>query len=330
MWYDIKPLIDRGKIYNFVVSPRGNGKTFSAKLWAIDEFLNTGKQFIYVRRYREESQISADFFFSDIISSKKYPDVEFSRKGRNFYINNKLAGCSIPLSVAHNFKSASFPNVNKIIFDEFIKSDSGSRYIPNEPVKLFDLYETIARARRVVLVCLGNAISIVNPYFIYFKLQVNPAKEFNLFDKMCVQFFKDQEFIDMKNKTEFGKLIKGTAYGDFCVQNEFLLDNSNFIGTPKNQCNFMFALMYENTCLGFWFDPYACCYYVNEKYDPDSKYIYAADITNHSDDYRLITNVKNNVLISHYIDAFKIGRVKFKNQTIKSWCFDLLASWNIH
>ena len=69
------------------------------------------------------------------------------------------------MSTSSSLKSDAFPNVDFIMFDEYvITKTQHSIYLKNEMPLLFDLMETIfgIRDNGVVLI-LGNAVSFVNP-----------------------------------------------------------------------------------------------------------------------------------------------------------------------
>ena len=66
------------------------------------------------------------------------------------------------LSTEQHLSSASFLDVDTIIFEEFMERGS---YIPNEPDRLMILYSTIDRKRGTTkLYMVGNSISRVCPY----------------------------------------------------------------------------------------------------------------------------------------------------------------------
>ena len=156
-----------------ILSHRGVGKTFGFKKYAINDFLKTGKQFMYVRRFKSELK-TIQSFFSDIYA--EFPDHKFVVKGGNagghFLIDDKIAGYFYPLSTAFTLKSTPFPNVNKMCMDEFIITKGHQRYIQDEVTAFFDLIETINRLRTseklhdlLRVFCMANTISIVNPIF---------------------------------------------------------------------------------------------------------------------------------------------------------------------
>ena len=54
MYYSFDDILSRNGVFNFIIGGRGIGKTYGAKKIAIDTYLETGKQFIYLRRYKSE------------------------------------------------------------------------------------------------------------------------------------------------------------------------------------------------------------------------------------------------------------------------------------
>lgn len=151
MYWDITKSLTYNALFTFIVGNRGAGKTYNSTKWAIKDFLKTGNQFIYVRRYDEEfKKGKKEKFFDAIIKNNEFPQCEFKIKGYTAYINGKPAGQFMPLSKAKIEKSVAFPNVNKIIFDEFILDTGFYHYIPDEVMNFLDLYETVARDREGV------------------------------------------------------------------------------------------------------------------------------------------------------------------------------------
>ena len=81
MYYSRNDILSYNGLFNFVVGERGTGKTYQFKDWAISDFINTRRQFVYVRRYKTEFK-DIDNFFDDMI--KKYPDHKFGINGCKF------------------------------------------------------------------------------------------------------------------------------------------------------------------------------------------------------------------------------------------------------
>lgn len=253
MWWNPHKVLSHNCLYNFIVGNRGAGKTYGFKLWAIKSFLKNGKQFIYLRRYKTEFK---DFknFFHDVIANNEFPDVEFEVKGLTLYINKKIAGYGVALSTAMTKKSTAYPEVDKICFDEFVIDSQGGliRYLSNEVESFLEFYETVARLRENCRVLfLSNAVSIVNPYFLYWNLRPHPKRQFTKVGHMLIEFVKNEEFVEAKYQTKFGQIIKDTKYGKYAVENEFLKDNMNFIEKKTGDAKFDFSIDYNGNTYGF-------------------------------------------------------------------------------
>ena len=54
MYYNGGELLSKNRLINFIIGNRGGGKTYHWKVRAIKDFLNNGKQFIWLRRYNTE------------------------------------------------------------------------------------------------------------------------------------------------------------------------------------------------------------------------------------------------------------------------------------
>ena len=144
MYYDPNKTLSRQRLFNFVVGARGCGKTYGAKKTVIKRFLKSGKQFVYLRRYETEMPAAEMLnFFDDV--SVEFPDTEFKSYNGLFRINKQIAGWYFPLSKATMLKSIPFPNVDLIIFDEFIIEVGIYRYLPNEVRTFLECYSTISR-----------------------------------------------------------------------------------------------------------------------------------------------------------------------------------------
>ena len=75
---------------------------------------------------------------------------------------DEAIGYVIALSTEQHMSSASFLDVDTIIYEEFFERGC---YIKEEPSKLMIFYNTIDRKRGITkLLCVGNTISKVTPY----------------------------------------------------------------------------------------------------------------------------------------------------------------------
>lgn len=342
MFYDYAHTLSYNALFNFIIGNRGGGKTFGFKKYAIEDYLKKEKQFIYLRRYVKELKTLKNFW-QDI--APFYPDLDLGVKGRTFYINGKVAGFSQSLSTSKIEKSSTFPNVNKIGFDEFIIDKGVYHYLPNEIEYFLEFYETIARTRDVKVLFLANAITQTNPYFLYFNIELPYNKNIQTFfndgtgkftkkrtkenPDILIEMVANQDFIDMKNKTRFGQLVKGTNYSAYAISNEFLRDSNEFIARKNKNAQHKFIINYHGKELGIWVDYTEGKYYVSNDKDPFCKLVYAFTTPEHNANTLLISSIKKSPLLYPFFENFKIGNVRFESMDIKNVFYELIKIVNI-
>ena len=125
-WYDINKTLSYNCLFNFVIGNRGSGKTYGGKKRAIKQFLEKGHQFIYLRRFKEELDETADSYFNDIILNREFPNATIEYKNGCYFVNDRLAGYAMALTKAKDYKSISYPLVYLILFDEFLSDYENS------------------------------------------------------------------------------------------------------------------------------------------------------------------------------------------------------------
>lgn len=345
MFWNADRTLTHNRLVNIIVGNRGGGKTYGAKQYAIDRFITRKEQFGYIRRYKDDSKDSMLRFFDDI--RDKYPDYEFKSDSKYFYIRIKpanekqkwtdkdIAGFGFILSTAANKKSISYPNITTLIFDEFLLDKGATRYIEDEPIKLLNLYETVARPGtdhpRVVLFMLANAISITNPYFIYWNLRMpsNMDKNGKYIWKhpnrpILVEDVRNEKFIDRKRNTEFGALVNGTTYAAYSIDNEFLLDNDTFIEKKGAKARYMFTFIYKGKSYGVWADFTDGKMWVSKDTDPSYYLTYTLTLKDHQPNTMLLKSKSQRSAFRAFIDNYKLGNVYFESIDIKNICYEVI------
>lgn len=318
-WYDNTKLLSYNKIYNFVIGNRGGGKSYNAKCWAIRTFLKTGKQFLYLRRYDTELE-KVSTFFADV--SKEFPDHEFNVEGKTLYIDGRVCGQAMPLSTSQKDKSNLFENIDKIIFDEFIIDKGVYHYIRNEFELFNELYETVARMRRVRVLFVANAISMINPYFQ--ALNIYPRGTFTRGKHWCLEMYANEEYIKAKLNTEFGDMIKDTAYGEYAIFNNFLRDNNAFVEKLPPKANYWFTIKHKGTTYGVWFSMATGYVYVSKKYDPNNRNIYCFTTEDHRPNFIYLKQIKTTTPIRRMRDAYDTGMIRFDSINTKAMFYEII------
>lgn len=175
--YNIDNLVSKNADINLLWGERSNGKSYQAKhKRAVCKYLETGKRFILLRRFREEiTNEKIEKYFEDVdiekLTNGKYNCFSVYRK--QIFLSNfdtekfkitrgEKIGYAMALSTEQNYAGSSFLDVEDIIFEEFM---TRSIYLSNEPTKLMNLYATVDRKRGTTkLWLIGNTISRVCPY----------------------------------------------------------------------------------------------------------------------------------------------------------------------
>lgn len=327
LWYSPNKLFSYDRILNFTIGARGIGKTYGMKSHIVKRFLKHEKQFIYLRRYKPELR-KIQNFFNDI--KPDFPNVEFKVKGREFYINGKLAGWAVPLSTWQSEKSNAYPDVETIFYDEFIREKDNSGYIPNEVESLLNFMDTVFRNREnVKCICASNSVSIVNPYFLYFGLIPNINKRFNAYDSIVIEIPDSKDFANERRKTKFGKLIDGTDYAEMSLNNEFVNDSEVFIEKRSKESRFVFSIVYNGMTMGIWVDKELGLMYLSNDHDPSTKFKFALQTDDLNENVMYMKTWKNNYYLKKMVSAFSNGYLRFDNQVLRTVGYEMFKKMNV-
>lgn len=327
IFYNPDKVLSYNALLNLIIGERGVGKTYSFKTFAVNRFLNKGKQFAYIRRYETDLDESVgnttdNKFFEQI--KNEFPNSTFkitkSKKVRRLFIDNKICGYALPLSSADSLKSSSYENVDIIIYDEFmLKEGSTQHYLKNEPEIILDLIETIGRLRDIRVFCLGNAISSTCPLMSYFDLTLPYNSNIKLFkdNTIAIEYIKNEKYREVKKASRFGKLIDGTKYGKYAIDNEFLLDSKSFIKKKTKEAKFYFILYINGRTYGVWRDFKNQLMYVSNDIDPNCP----VKLALHEDDHNestILAKVRSNFWFKQIINHYRLARLCFESQTVKN------------
>lgn len=315
MYYNVGNTLSRHKLFNFVVGPRGAGKTYGAKKEAMKNWIEKGEQFVYLRRYHTEMPESQmKNFFADVY--KEYPDHEWKANHGIFRCDNQVVGWYFPLSKAQMLKSIPFPNVTLIVFDEFVINTGMYHYLQNEVTNFLEAYSTIARDRDVPVLFLSNSVTFSNPYFLFFDLHLEPGQRVKIKGDISLEYVENERFTDHMKSTRFGKLIEGTRYSEYAIENKFLLDTETFIEKMSSACNYIATLIFDGYACGLYRDMGTGIYYLSESVDRTCKYKLALSSSVHDINTQLIT--KTNLVYKTVSDAYSEGNLRFETMKVKN------------
>lgn len=335
MWYTPNEQLTYNRIFNFVIGVRGGGKTFNTLRHAIRRYEKKGEQFVYLRRRvvdlddactgkKGGGDLFSDLRHKGYLKGKNIEVKPDKAGGYNFYYDGKIMGYGKALSTAR--RSTSLPYVKLIIFDEFLIDDSAGtrdRYLNsgNEMFVFNNFYETIARGRDIPVFFLGNAFSMVNPYFIDLGIRIDNPKPNKIYKGKfwTVLFWKDKEYLAEREKTQFFQATKDTDFNYHAFGNKFYLDKKDFIKKRSPDSEHQFSLTYLNNTYGVWVDWEKGEYYVSKKGAKTSREKTIA--------MSLADNKPNNVNIRRYrnMPFMKAFRMAVDNNKVY---FDCQESYN--
>lgn len=325
MWYDIGQTLTYNCLFNMIIGSRGCGKTYAVKKRAIKQFLEKGHQFVYLRRFEGEITETAESYFNDIIVNNEFPDVVIEYRGGQYFINDQLAGYAMALTKAKDYKSISYPLVYLIIFDEFLIEDNGyTRYLKNEVKQFLGLYMSVDRYRGCAVFFLANSVSMVNPYTMFWKLTLPYGSNIVRKGDVLLQLVQNEEFIKQRKETRFGKLIAGTEFEEYAIENKFTADKKTFLMKKTEKAQYYFTFIYQGNKYGVWVDYTAGKMFVSDNVDPCCKFVYSITVDDHSPNTLLLSQISKAVFFKNFIDQYKKGNVYYENQRIKNTTYEVI------
>jgi hypothetical protein len=330
-YYNYGKALSHNATYNFIVGGRGLGKTYGAKRLAIRAYLKNRDMFVYLRRHKEELT-SRDTFFADI--QHEFPDWDFRANGNTFEAapahtrdDRKrpwdVMGYAIALSTAQKQKGVAFPRVKLIIFDEFILENGLVHYLPDEANVFNNFYSTVDRWQdKTKVLFLANAVSISNPYFLNYKIEVKAEDEFiKLNDGFILCHFPNSaEFAASVMETRFGKFIDKTEYAKYAVANEFA-DNHGELVKPKDpRARFRYNLETRMGSFSIWHNQLAGEYYAFAHQAPGQLSFTMVPEAVAPDKALLFYN---DAMIQQLRTAYRFARVNFDSPTTRNIFLDV-------
>lgn len=178
-FYDLTNLLSCDCHWMILYGMRSNGKSYAVKEHVIKRAHKEGKQFIYLRRWSEdikEKDVAA--YFADMpVDKLTGNEWEYIYAFRGYFyfakdVDGKIEksapiGRYCALNLYERYKSQAFPNVETIIYEEFLTNRIylGGSGENSEPRILMQFVSTVARDRNIDIFLIGNTISRVCPYF---------------------------------------------------------------------------------------------------------------------------------------------------------------------
>lgn len=186
-YYNPQPVLDKKPDIICVWGQRSNGKTYGYLKHALENYRDTGRTFVYVRRWAEDivvknmDKLMSPLPIEEIFGEHKY--IKFFRGA--FWLHDsededfepQCLGWAIALNQVAHTKSQSFPNAQIVILDEFLQLKT-ERVLRDEYDAWEQTLSTILRTTQdALIVIIGNSISKYSPYFSPLGIDPNSMKQ---------------------------------------------------------------------------------------------------------------------------------------------------------
>lgn len=345
-WYNGEKIRSTGADIQITYGKRSNGKSYDDKIDSLESFAKNGDEFFYLRRRLEEIKgVNINTYFSDMhavlneLFSGRYSDIveyDIHARGGEFYLigyDNHYErhlfdriGYYAALVQGEYKKTASFPTVTKLTYEEFL---TRGVELDDEFTKLQSIISTVGRNRenfRVRLI--GNTVNMNSQ--ILRGMNIDPRKiqqgELKVYDyysdngtktRVAVEYCASDEGDTVNRFFNFGRQREAMI-----VNGEWETDSYRlYSDLPENDITDQFVFTDGVIKVYVYVDANNQKMYVNnQRENTAGKYItFSTDVTrlnrntfNWSCDYKPVLNVKRaiksimnngNVEFSSYLTA---------------------------
>lgn len=336
-WFSMTPIISRGRHLNIITGKRSTGKSTGCALYILLDYLKTGKGWIYSRRTKDETDLTAASWFDNAaeILRGEGVDVKVEYRSGRYFVNGEEAGRAIPLSLQQKYKGDNLSAYNWLIYDEFISFDR--RYLGGREKPLFEyqclmsLFQTMDRdighshRNEVRIVALGNSDSFYNPIYMatgidrYLTLDTHflaPKGEEWVVEQLRADDARQAE--DYKNSVSYKLSDERTK--DYAFENIAAEQAENaFVGKRTDPMEGICNLIYDGVKMGLHFSWREGIFYVDNKCIEGKTY--ALTTSDHRPAYWLAEGANSAEPIKQLKIMYERGAVLFANTRCK-FCID--------
>ena len=317
---------NKPEIYMVTTNRTGGKTTYFGRL-AINRFIKNGSKFGLIYRYNYELDDIVDKFYKDI-GSLFFKDKEMTSKRRangifhELFLDGKSCGYALSLNNADMIKKYShlFSDIELLIFDEF--QSETNHYCDNEVKKLLSVHTSIARGqgkqvRYVPVIMIGNAVSIINPYYIELGISAR-LKDDTKFLKGD-GFILEQGYIDTasiaQKESGFNRAFSRNKYVAYSSENVYLNDSKAFVEKPTGDSRYIATLKYNDTYYGIREFLEDGIIYCDDR--PDKTFRLKITVTTADHEINYVMLKRNDMFLSNLRFYFEKGCFRFKDLRCK-------------
>ena len=318
-----------------VTTNRSAGKTTKFLIRAVERFKETGAQLVLLYRTKDECS-SAGSIFTDVLSLYPQLGIQVVTKpvAHGIFYEMRLddysIGYAISLSMADKIKkySALFARIEWLVMDEF-QLENG-RYLPNEVKLVNSILFTVARGGgkqsrdNVKLFLLGNNVSLMNPYFIFWKIYNRIQHDTHIIrgDGWIAIFEVNLSAQHAIQENAISRAFKNSEYVKYSTENTYLINTEAFIERPKGKSYYVCTIKYRGQYFGlrdFQSQEIIYCSHQVEK----GRLIFSFLATDHDNETQMLN--RHSEMGKFLKTAYQAGQIRFENIECKEMLFDFIA-----
>lgn len=329
--YDIRKILNEKDIDGeepsifLIETNRSTGKTTSLLEYVTDNAIQKNEQFMCL--FRTKSELKGSEIIFDGINSIFYNnelEIEGSFKIQDLIYEIKIkkndvpivAGVCVCLKDRNALKkySPSFSNITTIFMDEFQSEDG--KYLSDEVEKFYSIFISVARGngnafrKNVKAVFLANNITIMNPWYLYFKV--------HKYIKGNNQLIRGKGWIchrwinkNVAETIETSSIVKAMGTENrsvaMSVGHEMLYDCTKFIKPTPKKTIYLLSIRVKSGELGVRIGKADGYFYIDHK--PEKDYPFAVTNLIELQDNKFILMKKSDKRFKALLDAFNASEM---------------------
>lgn len=342
-YWNIFEILPFQRGFNFINGERSIGKTYTTLKFLIQRGKDKGQEFSYIVRTQDEKKKGVFQKAFEKVLAEQFPKDHFIFENNVMYYVTydedlpenptpkdlektphtlHTMGYCHALSEAVKLKKYSFPRVKYMVFDEYMLEPAQAKSYVNgwhEPDLLLSIYHTIDRdSDRVICFLLGNNTNFYNPYHMHPAFNIPLIEKGQIWTSQNVLFqwaVPSGELKEEKEKSKFQQMIKGTGYGNYAAEGQYMDEDQSFIEKRTRKAKHIFSIKYSDFIFGVWLDSDTGILYIDNKYDPSNGMIFALTIEDQAQNTFIN---KKHFYIRYLARSFMSGNVRFTSANIRA------------
>lgn len=340
--------------FTLVVGARGVGKTYGLRKQFISDYAKDGSHFVEIVRHAE--QLKGDERIQNGYFDKLAEDHDirdkwiFKTEGVRAFIAPKCAedekpawdllGYFVALTQANKLKQRTFTKVRRVLFDEALIDPllaQYQRYLTGEFALLLSVVDTVSRERkgakgiRPRIYALGNAVDLLNPYFVEMGVGDKPKQGYRWYKgkTMLLHYVESAEYSrDKATDTVVGRLSAGSESAQANIANEFIRHDADLFGKKPARADFSFGIFHKKRKYGVWLDITDGYYYINRQIPKNtSRPIYALTVDDERPNYIQASRMQKS--LKGFVDLYYMGVLKYENEAVRNGFLEALTLFGV-